>query len=125
MVRGSEGMRETDEGERETKTERRSTATLSHRDTWRHKEREMDIQVDAVIRTQTDTGRDKHLETERLSKSAGDTQHRRGKADSSLGTARCSLFLCSSGASNPSVEPCPGLRGEALISEPLGSTDRV
>ena len=41
--------------ERETKTERHSTATLSHRDTWRHKKRAMGMQVDAMTRTQTDT----------------------------------------------------------------------
>ena len=98
------------------------TVTQRHMET--QKERD-DIQLDAMIRTQTDTLGDKHLETQRLSKSAGDTQHRRGKADSSLRPARRSLFLCSSGASNPSWESCPGLRGDALSSEPLGSTDRV
>lgn len=39
--------------ERETKTERHSTATLSHRDTWRHNKRAMGIQVDAMTHGQT------------------------------------------------------------------------
>lgn len=56
-------MRETDEGERETKTERHSTAALSHRDTWRHKVR--DGHTGGCSDTHTDRHwRDKHLETE-------------------------------------------------------------
>lgn len=86
--------------EREKLRQRDIPQPHCHTETRGDTKREMDIQVDAVIRTQTDTGETSTWK-QRLSKSAGDTQHRRGKADSSLGTARRSLFLCSSGASDP------------------------